>query len=71
MPGREFSNIYSVDPSFIGRIVEEPADLDIYRVTHDGVIIATHVLAWTLHLVLADSTHVARVAVMRRDFCAQ
>ena len=33
---RVFSNAYSVDPSFNGRIVEVTADLDIDRVTHGG-----------------------------------
>jgi hypothetical protein len=68
---RVFSNDYSVDPSFIGRIVDVTADLDTVRVTHDGVIIATHVRVWARHLVLTDPAHVARAAVMRRDFRTQ
>ncbi|MET3175528.1 UNVERIFIED_ORG: hypothetical protein ABIB52_003395 [Arthrobacter sp. UYCu721] len=40
-----------MDPSFIGRIVDITADLDTVTVTHDGVIIATHVWVWARHLV--------------------
>ncbi|MET3351138.1 UNVERIFIED_ORG: hypothetical protein ABID57_002844 [Arthrobacter sp. UYEF1] len=47
------------------------ADLDTVWVTHEGVIIATHVRAWARHLVLTDPAHVARAAVMRRDFRTQ
>jgi hypothetical protein len=65
---RVFSNDYSVDPSFIGRIVDVTADLDTVTVTHGGVIIATHVRVWARHLVMTDPAHVARAAVMRRDF---
>jgi hypothetical protein len=68
---RVFSNDYSVDPSFIGRIVDVTADLDTVTVTHDGVLIATHVRIWARHLVVTDPAHVARAAVMRRDFRAQ
>lgn len=68
---RVFSNDYSVNPSFIGRIVDVIADLDTSWVTHDGVIIATHVRAWARHLVVTDPAHVARAAVMRRDFRTQ
>jgi transposase len=68
---RVFSNDYSVDPSFIGRIVDVTADLDTVWVTHDGVLIATHVRAWARHLVVTDTAHVARAAVMRRDFRTQ
>jgi hypothetical protein len=68
---RVFSNDYSVDPSFIGRIVDVVADLDTVWVTHEGVINATHVRAWARHLVVTDPVHVARAAVMRRDFRAQ
>ncbi|WP_457966995.1 hypothetical protein M1E17_09800 [Arthrobacter sp. D1-29] len=65
------SNNYSVDPSFIGRIVDVVADLDTVWVTHEGVIIATHFPAWTWHLVVTNPIHVARAAVMRRDFRTQ
>lgn len=34
-------------------------------------IIATHVRAWARHLVVTDPVHVARAAVMRRDFRTQ
>jgi hypothetical protein len=33
--------------------------------------IATHVRAWARHLVVTDPVHVARAAVMRRDFRTQ
>ncbi|PVE14767.1 MULTISPECIES: IS21 family transposase [unclassified Arthrobacter] len=68
---RVFSNDYSVDPSFIGRIVDVTADLDTVTVTHDGVTIASHARVWARHLVITDPAHVARAAVMRRDFHAQ
>jgi hypothetical protein len=35
------------------------------------VLIATHVRIWARHLVVTDPAHVARAAVMRRDFRAQ
>ncbi|QCO99604.1 hypothetical protein FCN77_20185 [Arthrobacter sp. 24S4-2] len=47
------------------------ADLDTVWVTNDGVIIATNVRVWARHLVLTDPAHVARAAVMRRDFRTQ
>ena len=68
---RVFSNDYSVVPSFIGRIVDVIAVLETVRVAHDGVIIATHIRVWARHLVVTDPVHVARAAVMRRDFRAQ
>jgi hypothetical protein len=56
---RLFSNDYSVDPSFVGRIDDIVADLDTVLVTHEGVIIARHVRAWARHLVVTDPVHVA------------
>ncbi|MET3810926.1 hypothetical protein [Arthrobacter sp. UYEF3] len=68
---RVFSNDCSVDPSFIGRIADVTADLDTVWVTHEGVIIASHVRAWARHLVLTDLAHLVRAAIMRRDFRTQ
>ncbi|WP_416352782.1 Mu transposase domain-containing protein [Arthrobacter sp. TB 26] len=68
---RVFSNDYSVDPSFIGRIVDVTANLDTVTVTHDGVLIATHVRICAGHLVVTDPAHLAWAAVMRRDFRTQ
>jgi len=65
---RVFANDYSVDPTMIGRIVEVSADLDKITVTHDGVIIASHERAWARALTLTDPAHVAKAAVLRRQF---
>lgn len=39
---RVFFNSYSVDSSFMGRIVDGTADLDTVWFTHDRLIVATH-----------------------------
>lgn len=63
---RVFSNDYSVDPSAIGRIVQVTADLD--TVTAGGVVLARHERRWARHQVFTDPAHVARAAVIRRDY---
>lgn len=68
---RVFSNDYSVDPAFIGRIVDVSADLQTVRITHDGVLIASHIRVWAKHLVVTDPAHVVRASVMRQDFRTQ
>ncbi len=65
---RAFSNDYSVDPTMIGRIVDVTADLETVTVSHDGVSIASHPRAWARHLTLTDPDHVARAAVLRKQF---
>lgn len=65
---RVFSNDYSVDPSMIGRIVEVTADLDRIMVTHDGARICSHSREWARQLTLTDPAHVAKAAVLRRQF---
>lgn len=48
--------------------MEVSADLDTITVTYDGVIIASHARAWARQLTLTDPTHVAKAAVLRRQF---
>lgn len=66
-----FANDYSVDPAFIGRIVDVSADLQTVRITHDGVLIASHIRVGAKHLVITDPAHVVRASVMRHDFKTQ
>lgn len=68
---RVFSNDYSVDPAFIGRIVDVSADLQTVRITQDGVLIASHIRVWAKHLVVTDPAHVVRASLMRQDFRTQ
>lgn len=68
---RVFSNDYSVDPSFIGRIVDVTAGLDTVTVAHHGVLIASYARMWARHPVVTDPAHVVRAAVMRREFHSQ
>jgi len=65
---RVFSNDYSVDPSMIGRIVDVSADLHSVTVAHDGVRISSHPRQWARQLTLTDPDHVAKAAVLRRQF---
>lgn len=60
-----------MDPAFIGRIVDVSADLQTVRITHDGVLIASHNRVWARHLVITDPAHVVRASVMRQDFRTQ
>lgn len=68
---RVFSNDYSVDPSFIGRIVEVCADLSTVTIIHEGVVVSSHARVWARHLVVTDPAHVVRAKVMRDDFRTQ
>lgn len=67
---RAFTNDYSVDPAMIGRIVDVTADLDTVTVAHDGVTIASHPRVWARQLTVTDPGHVAKAAVLRRQFQA-
>ncbi|MET4783750.1 IS21 family transposase [Glaciihabitans sp. UYNi722] len=67
---RVHSNDYSVDPAMIGRLVEVTADLERVTVSHDGVVITTHERAWARQQTLTDPAHVAKAAVLRRQFQA-
>ena len=65
---RVFSNDYSVDPSAIGRLVQVTADLDTVTVTAGGTVLARHERRWARHQVFTDPAHVAKAAVIRRDY---
>ncbi|MGA7205018.1 MAG: IS21 family transposase [Specibacter sp.] len=65
---RVFSNDYSVDPSAIGRIVQVTADLDTVTVTAGTTVLARHERRWARHQIFTDPEHVAKAAVLRRDY---
>ncbi|WP_026553854.1 IS21 family transposase [Arthrobacter sp. 35W] len=67
---RVFSNDYSVDPSAIGRIVQVTADLDTITVTVGTTVLARHERRWARHQIFTDPAHVAKAALLRRDYRA-
>lgn len=62
------SNDYSVDPAWIGRMVDVAADLDRVQVRHAGRLIAEHPRVWARGLTVTDPVHVQAAARLRRQF---
>ena len=62
------TNDYSVDPRAIGRLVDVSGDLERVRVRAEGRLVAEHARVWARGMTLADDTHVARAASLRKDF---
>ena len=62
------SNDYSVDPTWIGRMVDVHADLDRVTVRHDGRLIAEHARVWARGLTVTDTDHVATAKQLRTQF---
>jgi hypothetical protein len=63
---RVFSNVYSVDPGAIGRIVNVEADLEKGTVSVDGRLLARHERRWARHQIFTDPGHVDKAASYRQ-----
>lgn len=61
-------NDYSVDPTWIGRMVDAHADLEKVQVRLDGRLIAEHPRVWARGLTITDTSHVATAARLRQEF---
>ncbi|MCT1608056.1 IS21 family transposase [Nesterenkonia massiliensis] len=62
------TNDYSVDPRFIGRLVQVTATLGRVVVLCDGAIVADHPRCWAKAQVVTDSQHVATAKALRSHF---
>ena len=62
------SNDYSVDPTWIGRMVDTHADLDRVQVRLDGRLITEHPRVWARGLTLTDTSHVETARRLRQEF---
>ncbi len=70
--GRDYSvrldtNEYSVDPAFIGRMVDVVADLNRVRVRAEGRLVAEHTRVWARGTTLTDPAHVQAAALLRKQ----
>jgi hypothetical protein len=63
---RVLGNDYSVDPSFIGRMVDVHGGLDQVVVTCEGQVAARHARSWTTRGTVTDPAHRARAAELRQ-----
>jgi transposase len=61
---------YSVDPRFIGRLVDVTASPDTVTVCCDGQAAARHSRSWAKHAVVTDPAHQAAAAAMRQALAA-
>ncbi len=61
-------NDYSVDPTWIGRMVDAHADLDQIQVRLDGRLITEHPRMWARGLTITDTTHVDTAKRLRQEF---
>ena len=62
------SNDYSVDPTWIGRMVDTYADLEQVQVRLDGRLVAEHPRVWARGLTITDSAHVDTAKRLRHEF---
>jgi len=62
------SNDYSVDPTWIGRMVDTYADLEQVQVRLDGRLVAEHPRVWARGLTITDSAHVDTAKKLRHEF---
>lgn len=62
------ANDYSVDPTWIGRMVDTHADLDQDQVRLDGRLITEHPRVWARGLTITDTAHVTTAARLRQEF---
>ena len=62
------ANDYSVDPAWIGRMVDVHADLDRIQVRHAGRLITEHSRVWARGLTITDPAHVQAAARLRHQF---
>ena len=61
-------NDYSVDPTWIGRMVDAHADLDRVQVRLDGRLGTEHPRVWARGLTITDTRHVDTAARLRQQF---
>lgn len=62
------SNDYSVDPTWIGRMVDTHADLDRVQVRLDGRLITEHPRVWARGVTITDTAHVETARRLRQEF---
>jgi len=65
---RVASNDYSVDPTWIGRMVDVHADLEQVQVRHHGRLVAEHPRVWARGLTITDTSHVETARRLRHQF---
>lgn len=65
---RVAANDYSVDPTWIGRMVDTYADLERVQVRLDGRLVAEHPRVWARGLTIADTAHVDTAKRLRQEF---
>ena len=65
---RVAGNDYSVDPAWIGRMVEVHADLDRVQVRLEGKLITEHPRVWARGVTITDTTHVDTARRLRQEF---
>jgi hypothetical protein len=61
-------NDYSVDPTWIGRMVDAHADLEQVQVRLDGRLITEHPRVWARGLTITDTAHVEVAKRLRQEF---
>lgn len=61
-------NDYSVDPTWIGRMIDASADLDRVQVRLDGRLITEHPRVWARGLTITDTSHVETAKRLRQAF---
>jgi transposase len=61
-------NDYSVDPTWIGRMVDASADLDRVQVRLDGRLVTEHPRVWARGLTITDTSHVDTARRLRQAF---
>ena len=61
-------NDYSVDPTWIGRMVDAHADLEQVQVRLDGRLITEHPRVWARSLTITDTAHVETAKRLRQEF---
>ena len=61
-------NDYSVDPTWIGRMVNAHADLDRVQVRLDGRLVTEHPRVWARGLTITDTSHVETARKLRQAF---
>ena len=65
---RVASNDYSVDPTWIGRMVDVHADLERVQVRADHRLVADHPRVWARGVTITDTTHVDTARMLRQQF---
>lgn len=61
-------NDYSVDPTWIGRMVDVHADLDRVQVRLEGKLVTEHPRVWARGLTITDTSHVDTARRLRHEF---